>query len=154
MSITFTVKNMDGHMFIRASTNQIITEKAIRQAWFTTGDDLMRTANDDILKGKKTGRIYYRKTPSGRRKKHQSSAPGESHANMTGALRKSMGWKVRGHFLHFGYGQTKPAPDYADDIETGNKFIKARPSLRNSVTKNIGKTQINISEAVKADLKR
>lgn len=151
MTLSLRRKTNNHKAFVRMETGDIISERSIRQAWFATGDDLMRTSNDDILHGKKTGRVYRIRRANGRYVRHQSSAPGESHANLTGALRRSRSWKVRGMFLDFGYGVVTKAPRYANWVENGNRRMEPRPTLKNSVNKNIGKTQVNIMEAHQRD---
>lgn len=117
--------------------------QAIRQAFFRLGKELKRKANKEILdKTKKTGRVYW-VYKNGHRRKHQASAPGETHANLTGDLRRSLSWQVHGtDELVFGYGAADdggghPVPEYADRIENGGfgrwgNYIDARPSLKNA----------------------
>lgn len=117
--------------------------QAIRQTFFYMGRELKKSTSKDILdKATKTGRVYVRRTKSGRKRRHQASAPGETHANMSGNLRKSLGWKVHGtDYLEFGYGVTKwsgRASDYAARIEFGGTdsrgiTIEARPSIQNNI---------------------
>ncbi len=114
------------------------TARGVRQGFFKIGQRLLAIANRNILdKTKKTGRIYIRRDRAGRRRRHQASAPGETHANMTGALRKSIGWKVKGaESLTFQYGADGRLPPLYDSaIEFGTKdgHIKPRPSLRNAI---------------------
>lgn len=115
------------------------TKRALRQAWFEVGRHLTREANREILKGRKTGRVYIFRSPSGRRRRHRASAPGETHANLTGALRKSIGWKMTGaRGGDFGYGVaggSRTAPPYAGAIEFGRDdgTIAPRPSLLNAI---------------------
>ena len=139
-------------LYIRATRGQLINEGIIREGFFQTGAQLKRYANDKILRGIKTGRIY-RIRQGNRIKRHKSSAPGETHANLSGALRRSLGWKVSGHYLTFGYGVPKgnnsAAPVYASTIENGGRFIRARPTLRNAVNANIGIAENNFEEAFK-----
>ena len=111
------------------------TRRAIRQTWYALGKDLKAAANQEILNGKKSGKLYIVHI-KGRRRKHRASAPGESHANLTGKLRKSIGWKVHGSDkMDFGYGFTRSAPEYAAAIEFGRRdgTIEPRPSLDNAV---------------------
>lgn len=130
-----------------------ITLFSIRKSLFAIGKDLISEANKEILKKPKGGRLYIRRTKGGSKKRHRASAPLETHANMTGQLRKSMQWKVSGQELDFGYGVAKStAPEYAAAIEFGKApgskppLIK-RPSLRNSITanqRNIEKHLLNL----------
>lgn len=120
-------------VLLKATKLVAITQRSIRHGWFALGGDLRRTANKEILRRPKSGIVYYIRGPSGRRRRHVASAPGETHANRSGTLRRSLGWIVRGHkSLEFGYGVDKPAPDYAE-IEIGYGNVKPRPSLLNAI---------------------
>ena len=122
------------------------TQRGMRQALFAVGKDYIDTANTNILARPRSGRVYrIRSGSGGRTRKHTASRPGESHANMTGALRRSMGWKVRGsRQLEFGYGATQATTDYARRIELGGGNIKPRPSLRIAIKQNRRNTMNNI----------
>ena len=116
--------------------------QAVRQTFFRMGRDLKSKTNKDILdKSSKTGRIYKVYFGKGglklsRPRLHRSSAPGQTHANLTGALRESIGWRTRGtDTLEFGYGLTRTAPDYASHVERGTSKMDARPSLLNNIKK-------------------
>jgi hypothetical protein len=113
------------------------TAQGIREGFFELAKDLQQTANKEILRRPKGGRTYLIRGPSGRRRRHVASAPGETHANRSGALRRSMGWRVQGgHSMEFGYGvgyRAKPAPEYAVYVEDGTRDMAARPSLGNAV---------------------
>lgn len=101
---------------------------------------IVKRANYEILHGKKTGRLYRRRLPSGRMKNHRASAPGETHANFSGALRRSLSWKVHGwQRAEVGYGvaveQAKAAPFYAPFVEFGTARMASRPSIKNAIDK-------------------
>lgn len=114
----------------------------IRKALFSSGKDLIATANKAVLAKPRKGRVYIRRDAAGRRRRHVASLPGESHANQTGTLRRSMQWKVSDIELHFGYGVAKASePDYAEYVEFGTEVdgqvrMEARPTLENSVNEN------------------
>jgi HK97 gp10 family phage protein len=115
--------------------------RAIRHAWFDYGKDLKVNANKAILAKPRYGRVYVIRGPSGRRRRHVASRPYESHANMTGRLRRSISWKVRGHTeMTFGYGVSttalNTAPDYAFFVEFGTSRMVERPSLGNAIEGN------------------
>lgn len=126
-------------VLIKAKELKRLTRRSIRHGWFELGADLKRTANREILRKPKSGRTYYVSGPSGRRRRHVASAPGETHANLSGELRKSLSWKVRGYTqLEFGYGVDDSGAGKQDAplwalIEFGTKRIKARPSLQNAI---------------------
>lgn len=115
-------------------------QQSIRRGFFNYMSALKRRANREILHGKKTGRVYVIRMPSGRRKRHQSSAPGETHANLTGKLRRSLSWRVNGwESAVFGYGvstdASNVAPVYAPFLEFGTAKMLPRPSLLNAIDK-------------------
>lgn len=114
--------------------------QAIRQTFFRMGRDLKRKTSKDILDTTtKTGRWYRVRSITGRWYWHQASAPFETHANLTGNLRRSLGWRVIGtDRMDFGYGVSRPAPDYAASVEFGhhardNSWVFPRPSLQNNI---------------------
>lgn len=115
-----------------------ITRRSIRRAWFALGRDLKRATNAEILRKPKSGRVYVVRGPSGRRRRHVASAPGETHANLFGSLRRSLSWKVHGtRSLEFGYGVSTTArnvmPEYGPHVELGTENMEARPSLWNGI---------------------
>ena len=114
------------------------TREGIRRAHYLIGKELQKDAQLRKLKGKKTGRLYKRLRSSGRMVRHRASAPGESPANFSGALRSSVGFIAKGQLLEFGAGgeiisgRKKGAlVDYARTLELGDrrKKIAARPYL-------------------------
>lgn len=139
-------------VLVKLEQANILTEKGIRRAWFAVGKDLKASANKEILRRPKGGRTYIRRDRAGRRRRHVASAPFETHANMTGALRKSIGWKVRGVQLEYGYGATKPAPSYAPFVELGTTKMEPRPSIQNSIKENRRNTERHLSDSVLREL--
>lgn len=124
-------------VFLRVDQLGPRTKQGIREGFFEFGKDLKQTANKEILRRPKGGRTYIIRGPGGGRRRHVASAPGETHANRSGTLRRSMGWKVNGgRSMEFGYGvgyQAAPAPDYAGYVEDGTRKMAPRPSLGNAV---------------------
>ena len=114
-------------------------QQAIRRGFLNYMGALKVEANKEILYGKKTGRVYWvRRGITRRRHRHQSSARGETHANLSGKLRLSLSWRVEGwERATFGYGvstnATHVAPVYAPWVEKGTKRMAARPSLLNAI---------------------
>ena len=107
------------------------THRSIRHGFFDLGKDLRQTASDNIIKRPKGGRTYIIRTRGGRRRRHVASKAGETHANLSGKLRRSLGWKVRGSKgMEFGYGVDQDAPEYAPFVEKGTRRMGARPSLQ------------------------
>jgi len=140
------------------------TNKAIRAAWFDLGRDLKNEANKEILRKPKSGRVYIIRMKGGRKKRHVASAPGETHANLTGKLRRSVSWKVYSYQrMEFGYGfatnNSTRAPIYDHVIEDGFKFrdgrvIKPRPSIANAVAAVKSKTKDHFQKQMLAEFKR
>lgn len=115
---------------IRLKNIAKLTRAGIEHALYTTGQGLIKATSAEILRKPKAGRTYIRRDRAGRRRRHIASAPGETHANMTGKLRRSLSFKVRPDQLEFGYGVDKNnAPEYAEDVEFGTRKMGERPSL-------------------------
>lgn len=129
-----------------------LTKRAVRQGMFKWARDLKTTANKDILSKDKTGRIYRIRLPSGRIRRHQASAPGETHANLTGTLRRSIGWNVvSSDRLEFGYGldRVKEAPEYAQWLEFGSSRMSPRPSIQNTIKKTTGNAETYFNDEIR-----
>ncbi len=111
-----------------------LTVAGIQYAAFISGKQLKTATSKEILRKPKSGRVYIRRTASGRRRRHVASAAGETHANMTGTLRRSLSFRVNTTSLEFGYGVTKGnAPNYAKFVENGTRKMGPRPSLMNGI---------------------
>lgn len=111
-----------------------LTKSGVEAAAFTSGQGLVKATSKEIIRKPKGGRTYIRRDRAGRKRRHVASAPGETHANMTGRLRRSLGFKVNPSQLEFGYGvQSNGAPEYAEFVEFGTSRMKARPSLQNGM---------------------
>jgi hypothetical protein len=140
------------------------TKKAVRASWFDLGRDLKNEANKEILRKPKGGKTYWIRTQSGRRKRHVASKPGETHANLSGTLRRSISWKVHSYQrMEFGYGfatnSSNRAPVYDFVIEDGFNFkdgrkIKPRPSIANAVGKVKRNTKIKFQKQMLKEFKR
>lgn len=142
--------------------------RAVRQMMFSLMEDLHRSANHEILSGIKSGRIYIRragykrnkkgqfKKGSRKKRRHQASAPGETHANLTGKLRRSLSWKVYGSdSSEFGYGVSttgkNEAPEYSDFVEFGTDKMEPRPTLQNELVQVDTKAQLYFDDALKEE---
>jgi len=141
------------------------TSIAIRETWFSLGRDLKHEAEREILRRPKSGRTYIIRTKGGRARRHVASAAGETHANLSGALRKSVSWKVHGaHRMDFGYGfsttDMNRAPDYDAAVEFGSKNankprgMEARPSIENSINRIKNITNSHFERAMLREFKR
>lgn len=126
-----------------------LTRSGVEFAAYTSGKQLVRATSQEILKKPKGGKTYIRRTRSGARRRHVASAPGETHANMTGTLRRSLSFKVNPTKLDFGYGVDKGnAPDYAEFVEFGTSKMKARPSLQNGIKSQRRNFQTNFDREI------
>lgn len=136
----FGVRQDRNNDLVYREVDQMTTrmQQVFRRGFLTYMAALKKRANHEILHGKKSGRIYRVRTAAGRRRRHQASAPGETHANLTGKLRKSLSWKVHGwQRAEFGYGVAtnakERAPFYAPFLEFGTRRMLPRPSLQNAI---------------------
>ncbi len=140
MSLVLTVESSRGnkrHLVTLARTEELV-RRSIRQAWFELGKNLKAEANQEILRKPKSGRVYVIRGPAGRLRRHRASAPGETHANLSGRLRKSISWKVFGEdSMVFGYGVSttvkNKSPRYDKFVEFGTRNMDPRPSLENAI---------------------
>lgn len=143
MEVSLTIDGPSQQLLNRIELAADNARQAIRQTFFEVGRHLKQKTSKDILdKRSKTGRIYIVRTRTGRKRKHRASAPYQTHANLSGDLRKSLGWKVYGtDKMEFGYGVTRyvgDASSYARRIEEGGTdsrgiTIEPRPSLKNNI---------------------
>lgn len=106
----------------------------IRRAFYNLGGKLRKSASDSILEKPKHGRIYL--VRKGKRLyRHQASAPGEAPANLSGTLRRSLGFDVRGsNQMEFGVRDGKAT--YGKDLELGTKRMLKRPFLIKAIKAN------------------
>ena len=132
-----------------------LTQRGLNQAFFDIGKDLKKTADTLIKdKTKKTGRVYIVRL-NGRLHRHQASAPGESPANLTGKLRKSLGYVVSGsNRIDFGAGGRDSKVNYAKDLEQGTRKILKRPYLISSITANERNFEKHIISRLEKEFKK
>lgn len=105
-----------------------------RKALYAVGRDLTKTLKRQLRQKNKTGRTYLVKI-GGRLKRHISSGPGQTPANLTGRYSRSINYKVQGHDELLFMVNTP----YAHDLEFGNerRNLLPRPGLKNSINENI-----------------
>lgn len=121
-----------------------LTKKGIRQGFYNVGKNLKATANKDILAKDKTGQVYLVRRGKVIRR-HRSSAPGQTFANLSGAARKTLDFKVRGaNELEFGF-QRNQETFYTKILETSLN----RPALGNAVKKEEGNTIMILERELK-----
>ncbi len=134
MALEFVQDPRNRLVFTKIEQIPELTRRSIRQGWFMLGRDLMQTASKEILRKPKGGRTYIVRIAGGRRRRHVASAPGETHANLSGKARRSLGYQVSGYqSMEFGYGVDKNAPEYVGFLEGGTTRMAARPSLLNAI---------------------
>jgi len=141
MTVRFVPNRQNDRVFGRIENLQRLTRRGLRQGMFRAGQTLRAEASRAILNDPKTGIVYIRRDRAGRRRRHQSSAAGETHANLTGTLRRSLSFQLRGSSeIEFGYGVSsgRSAPDYAGFVEFGTTKMRARPSLLNTLNSQRG----------------
>ena len=134
------------------------TKAGLRKGWYQFARGLKDTANKEILRAPKSGRIYILRDRLGRRRRHVASAPGETHANLTGVLRRALGYNVTNwERMEFGYGistrSKHQAPDYAQ-IEFGFGRIAPRPSLRIAIDREVANVETYFRREVNAEYQR
>lgn len=111
------------------SQHDEMMKNGYRRAFYDIGKQLTAYTRDIIKKGPKTGRLYY---IAGRKRRHRASAAGEAPANLTGRLRKGVGFNVSGwDQMEFG-----DRVYYGKFLEEGTKKMKPRPHLSKSVNYN------------------
>lgn len=125
----FINDNLGGFSFNQKVLNKCsgLTKAGLRLVCQNT----LKSAKLATQKKDKTGRIYLISTKSGKIKRHQASAPGQSHANITRTLTQSMNYKVNSPTQAlFGYDTTTK---YGKYLELGTRKMKPRPTLRNAM---------------------
>lgn len=117
-------------VFIQIKNAPNATERGIRNAFHLIGKDLVKESRRSILKGPKTGQLYRIK---GRKRLHRASAPGQPPANLSGDLRKAIGFQIKGsEEMKFG---ARSKVDYGRFLELGTKRMIKRPFLLRAIQK-------------------
>jgi HK97 gp10 family phage protein len=145
MSFSLKVDRKNRRIQTQIRNTPHLTRRGIRTAFFRLGNDLVEEARRSILEGPKTGKIRRIK-----RKRHQSSAPGEAPANITGLLKRSIAYQQRGgDQMVFG-----ARAEYAPFLELGTRRISERPYLISSVDKNKRNARDHFEREIESELKR
>lgn len=131
MSFSITPDPANRKVLINLGNSSRDARRGIRQGFFALGRDLRQAVRDGIKKGPKTGRRYLIKS---RKRLHRASAAGEDPANLTGSLRSSVGFQIKGsESMEFGYrnviGKNGKVVDYGAFLEVGTKKMQPRPAL-------------------------
>ena len=126
-----------------------LTKSGIEYAAHTSSVQLLRAINKEILRKPKGGRTYFITNRSGAKRRHIASAPGETHANLSGKLRRSLGFKSSFSEIEIGYGVYRgDAPEYAEAVEHGSVKMKARPSIANGIESETRNFQKNFDREI------
>jgi len=148
MTFKISQPNENRQIFVEIGNLNKISKEAIKRAFFTFGNDLVRETRRLITEPPKTGRIY-RIRRRGRIVNHRASAPGEAPANLSGRLRRSTNFKVRGS-LQMEIGENTP---YAGFLELGTKKMAARPHLIKAINKKRENLQLHFQREMNRMLK-
>lgn len=108
-----------------------INKDVIKECWFDSGELIKRRTKSILDTGKRTGRTY---TIKGRR--HQASAPGEAPKTRTGALAKSVQYKVSG-WPQLTVGASA---GYAGFLEDGTNKMGGRTGARKYLIRAVNDT--------------
>lgn len=152
-------KNLKAIISIENLSNA--SARGIRQAFYFIGKDLVAEANKLILEKPKHGRLYKIKRLK-RIKLHRASAPGETPANLTGSLRKSIDFDVIGkEELQFGSKEIflnrkgmPPGVIYGGYLEKGTKKMEPRPYLITSIKNKEAAIQTHFEREIKRSLSK
>ncbi len=134
MSISVISSPKNKKAFLSIGRAPARARTGIRKAFYYIGKEDVSVSRKQILKKNKTGRVYMVRL-KGRTVRHRASAPGEFPANLSGALRKSIDFVVRGS-NRMEFGARVP---YAENLELGkipgpgSAASKARPFLAKTV---------------------
>jgi len=124
-------------------------KEGIRAAFYDIGRDLRKDIRNDILFAPKSGRTYLVRL-KGRIKRHKSSAPGETAANLTGKYFNSIDYNVKGsNQLEFGSRVI-----HGKFLEEGTRRMKPRPGLGNSIRKKESEIEQYLAAAIKRNLRK
>lgn len=120
----------------------------MRRGAFISGKELVADVVKNMTHGTKTGRIY--KISSGRGGRllkkprlHQASAAGEYPAVISGDLRSTVGFKVRG-YTRMDFGAGSSSIKYAKFLENGTSKMKPRKYLKQTINKLGNRIKTNI----------
>ncbi len=150
-------------VFIKIRGLNQSNREGIRKAFYDVGKDLRKTTQSLILEPKH-GRIY--RIRRGRRIiNHRASAPLEAPANLSGTLRKSIGYQVSGsEKMEFGAwaesgnpnstAKTNVGVSYGKYLEEGTSKMAKRPFLIASIKQNERNTRKRFEKWLKRELNK
>lgn len=130
---TITPSSTNARVYYITSRMPITSKTGMRQGLYKFGSLLRDDIRIEILKKPKSGKEYLVRR-GGRRFRHIAAADGETPANISGKLRRSVDFKVSGaNEMQFGYDNSV---DYGKYLEQGTRKMGAKPGLLNSINKN------------------
>lgn len=149
MSVKLTIDSESRKVVLHLQNLRKLTKAGVEYAAWDSAKQLKEETNKEILRKPKRGRTYIYLDAAGRRRRHVASAPGETHANRTGKLRRSLSFRVSHREIEFGYGVFREqAPEYAGYVEEGTKKMRARPSLLNGINSQRRNFQNNFDQQI------
>lgn len=146
VKISIVEKGETGKVLVDVGDIKNKFDKGIRDTFFDQGDKNVKYTRKEILKRNKSGRLYKIKG-----RLHRASAPGEYPANLSGKLRKGIGYKVRGsNSMEFGSKE-----DYSKYLELGTKNMDPREFIGRTVKEKAmdfrNALEYNVDKRVKGD---
>jgi HK97 gp10 family phage protein len=141
MEISFKIEGLD-RIAHKGLEVQRAVDAELKKALYASGKRVETEAKRSILDGKKSGRLYRRRTVT-----HQASAPGEAPASDTGRLASSINTSLNGHqaVVIAGRGIAR----YAAWLEFGTRHIAARPFMFPALEKSKAWIKERLAEAVR-----
>ena len=128
----------------------------IRFGLYNFGDKVRKDIRADILSKNKTGRIYNVRRGKTRRR-HRASARGEAPANLSGNLRASTGYDVRGADMRIGYREQSSKGNevvYGKYLELGTKKMGERPAIEQAINRNASDFKDFVAKGVDDKVRR
>ena len=156
--VDVTIKEESRKVILKLENLDTLSKKAMREAFFRIGTDLIKTANDHILSSNKTGILYSIIVRNGKKRliplrpglrTHRASAPGQAPANLNSDLRRSLRYRIRGRRL-LEFSANTP---YARALELGSKNIAPRPYLFRAVKENLRNIEKHFEDEIKKKIK-
>lgn len=117
-------------------------ELALMRGLYIAGLRVKDSAQDSILQGQKSGRVYFRRSVT-----HQASAPGEPPASDIGKLVQSFD-VIPYPTIHTVIISNDAK--YAAALEYGTQHIEPRPYMRPALARNLGAINALIAREIAA----